>query len=134
MPKKNFNDLSKEKEKLGKFIRKLREEKGISLRKLVEVIGLAASNLTGIESGKNAPSPEVYSKIIINLQPSKDVHHKMDVLYSTIRNSPPPDVCNIILQNDGLGDKIKLLGNKPLTTKQLSAIETFFVSLKNEQI
>ncbi len=131
MPKKNFNKLSDEKEKLGDIIRKLREEKGISLRKLAKAIGLAASNLTGIECGKNAPSPEVYSKIIINLQPSKVVHHEMDVLYSTIRNSPPPDVCNIILQNDGLGDRIKLLGNEPLTPKQLSAIEMFFVSLKN---
>lgn len=51
MAKKSFNNQSKEKDALGKLISKLRNEKGLSLRKFAENIGLSPSNMTYIEKG-----------------------------------------------------------------------------------
>ena len=61
------------KEELGQLIKFNRKAKGESQRGLAKAIDLPNSNLKYIEDGINAPSFEIYKKIMIELNPnSKD--------------------------------------------------------------
>lgn len=129
MPKKNFN-AQQDKIVLGKIIAKLRADKKVSLRQMAQVINIPPSNLTYIEDGRNVPTADVYSRIIDFLKPVSKVQKHMDDLYTKIRHTPPPDVCNILLENKGLVERIKLLQNVSLSPEQLSSIEELFASFK----
>ena len=107
MAKKNFSPQSEEKLKLGKVIKLLRIEKEISLRALADHVGLSPSNMTYIERGVNVPTGEVYLKILDKLKPNDKTRAKMDKFYMQIRNLPPPDVCEILLKNPELINKIR---------------------------
>ena len=126
MAKKDFSSHNEAKIELGKIIAKYRA--GRSLRSLAVAIGIPASNVTYIERGINAPSADVYIKLIRELQPSEKDREIMDGLYSEIRHLPAPQVCNIILENDGLGDAIKKLEGKKLTRENLKAIQQLFLT------
>lgn len=126
MAKKDFASEWENKQALGRMIIQCRC--GMSQRKLAKEIGIPPSNLTYIENGVNVPSPDVYAKIIKVLNPTIEEHMEMDKLYSTIRNVPPPDVCEVILNHDGLGNTLKLLTGKTLTKQDIKRIETLFCS------
>ena len=96
------------------------------------MIDLPPSNLTYIENGVNAPSPEVYLKIIQTLNPKPRIRGKMDSLYMDIRKLPPPDVCNVLMENGALVDKLRILSGTPLTQEQLQKVEELFNSFKEE--
>ena len=100
-----------------------------SLREIARAIEIPASNLSYIEKGINAPSPEVYEKIILELAPSEDKRQEMDILYSYIRDMPPPDVCEILITNSGLNNSLRLLGNKQISNDMLVQINKLFASL-----
>lgn len=93
--------------KLGQMIKTIRSNKGMSQRGLAREIGLCNSNLKYIEDGVNAPSPDVYTKIIRILKPSDKDIALMDSLYSEIRGTPPPDVCEFLMKNKSLYKEIK---------------------------
>ena len=131
MAKKNFDFQAKEKKSLGVLINKLRVEKKLSLRKFAIKIGLPPSNVTYIENGNNAPTAEVYAKVVDILQPSTEERRMMDDLYAKIRNSPPPDVCAVLLKNSKLSEKLKILDGVELSQAQLINIEKLFISFKN---
>jgi len=126
--KKDFDAKIQDKIALGKAISKLRFDKSISLRQLSKSIGIPPSNLTYIESGVNAPTADIYKLIIQELSPTEKQRKIMDGLYMNIRQTPPPDVCNILMVNNGLGEKIRLLQNVSLTSDQLTSIEELFTS------
>ncbi|MEI3289734.1 MAG: helix-turn-helix transcriptional regulator [Eubacterium sp.] len=126
MAKKDFASEWENKQALGRMIIQCRC--GMSQRQLAKAIGIPPSNLTYIENGVNVPSPDVYAKIIKVLNPTIEEHREMDKLYSTIRNVPPPDVCEVILNHDGLGNTLKLLTGKTLTKQDIKRIETLFCS------
>lgn len=128
MAKKNFNSLQQEKIALGKAISKLRIGRGYSLRKLAKAVELSPSNLTYIENGVNAPTAEVYSLLLQELKPSTVQQSELDRIYSFIRQVPPPDVCKVLLNNKGLGERIKLLDKVTLTEEQLKKIGILFAS------
>ena len=77
MPKKNFDSKKKQKEQLGSMFTLCRGQR--SLREIARAIEIPASNLSYIEKGINAPSPEVYEKIILELAPSDKKRQDMDV-------------------------------------------------------
>lgn len=131
MSKKNYTVQSKEKRALGKIISKLRKEQNISLRKFSTLIKLSPSNISYIENGVNVPTSDVYQTIINVLLPTQKIHKQMDILYSKIRNAPPPDVCEILNQNSELNDKLKLLSNIKLTDDQLKSVELLFSTFQN---
>lgn len=106
---------------LGECISSYRKLKMISQRGLAKKIGLANSNLKYIEDGVNAPSANVYRKIIEHLQPPGDVREKMDYLYAQIRETPPPEVCDFLIENRELFDPMRL-GKKKLSKKQIEKI------------
>ena len=130
MAKKNFSSETEKKQALGKLIAQSRGN--ISQRQLAKMIELPPSNLTYIENGVNAPSPEVYLKIMQTLNPKPKIRNKMDKLYMEIRKLPPPDVCNVLMENTEMVDKLRILSGLPLTQEQLSKVEELFNSFKEE--
>ena len=100
-------DKKQLKVELGKLIKSNREAKDYSQRGLAKVIDLPNSNLKYIEDGINAPSPEVYKNIILQLNPNDKDRDKMDYLYSQIRGTPPPDICEFMIENDEVFNAIR---------------------------
>ena len=127
-------EIKKAKVQLGKKIKQLRESKrpAISQRKLASLVGLPSSNMTYIEDGVNAPTAEVYDAIIQVLTPTPKQRADMDRLYTIIRGTPPPDVCNIICQNQGMNDALRILEGYELTDQQLASLEVLLTSFKTE--
>ena len=69
------------KELLGKRIKELRKEKGLTQEQLAETVGIEPNNLSRIEKGRNYPTPENLLKIANALNVSVDKlyifeHHK----------------------------------------------------------
>lgn len=131
MAKKNYSAQSEEKITFGKLISDLRIEKGLSLRKFANAVGLPPSNMTYIEKGTNIPTAEVYEKIIKELKPKIEDKIEMDKLFCKVRKIPTPEVCQVILNNYELGERIKTIGNTVLTTEQLNLVEELFKSFGN---
>ena len=131
MAKKNFSIQSEEKSALGKLIFKLRDEKKISLRKFADGVGLSPSNMSYIEKGTNIPTAEVYEKIIKELKPKSEDKIEMDKLFCKVRKIPTPEVCQVILNNYELGERIKSIGDLILTNEQLTLVEELFKSFCN---
>ena len=130
MAKKNFTTESEKKQALGKLIAQCRSN--YSQRQLAKLIDIPPSNLTYIENGANVPSPEVYLKIMQTLNPRPKIRRKMDKLYMEIRKLPPPDVCNVLMKNTEMVDKLRILSGLPLTQEQLCKVEELFNSFKEE--
>ena len=91
---------------LGLLIRDCRGT--LSQSQLAKRVGLPRSNMKYIEDGVNAPTADVYDKLIKELKPDLQTHHHMDHLYMAIRKVPPPDVCRTITQNKDLVDAMRL--------------------------
>ena len=51
---------------------------------------------------KRKNSHEIYKKIMIELNPNSKDRERMDYLYSGIRGTPPPDICEIVMNNPSL--------------------------------
>ena len=134
MAKKNFSEQSEEKSALGELISKLRNEKKLSLRKFATAVGLSPSNVTYIEKGINAPTSEIYQNIINALKPGGENQRELDRLYSIIRKVPPPDVCEILMKNPVIGEKLRLLNNPQLTNEQIQQMEKLLASFNVDTI
>ena len=128
--KKIDKTVEKNKKKLGRKISILRGK--MSQRELAKQIGLPNSNLKYIEDGVNAPTHEVYESIIKVLSPSPEKRKEMDELFSSIRKTPPPDVCNIIIETEGMNDVIRLIDGIPLDNKQIEQVKELFTSFKEK--
>ena len=92
---------------LGLLIRDCRGT--LSQSQLAKRVDLPRSNMKYIEDGVNAPTAEVYDKLIKELKPDLQARRRMDRLYMAIRKVPPPDVCRTITQNKDLVDAIRKL-------------------------
>lgn len=123
-------DIEKVKIKLGVEIAKNRGK--LSQRKLAQAVGLPPSNMKYIEDGVNAPSHDVYSKIIEELKPPPKQRAVMDKLYATIRKTPPPDVCETINSNLELFDVFRLINSKKLTKEQITRAKELFQTFADE--
>ena len=113
------------KKELGQAIKRIRSANGagaISQRKLAEAVNIPPSNMKYIEDGVNAPSPRVYSAIVLYLQPGPAQRKELDRLYSAIRETPPPDVCRIMCANEGLNDVLRVVKENRLNQSQLNSI------------
>ena len=129
MAKKNFNSETEKKRALGKLIAQSRGN--ISQRQLAKMIDLPPSNLTYIENGVNAPSPEVYLKIMQILNPKLSYRKKMDKLYTQIRGVPPPDICKWLIENYELIEVMQALNGEKLTQERIQKILKLINSFKN---
>ena len=125
--------LKEQKLLLGQAIKAIRtdDERGyVSLRKMEDAVGIPASNIKYIEDGVNAPSPEAYEAIIKELNPTDEERKELDRLYSLIRGTPPPDVCNIICANEGINNALRVLDNQTLTKEQIAEVTALLTSFK----
>lgn len=100
---------------LGLLIRDCRGT--LSQSQLAKRVGLPRSNMKYIEDGVNAPTAEVYDKLIKELKPDLQTRQRMDRLYMAIRKVPPPDICRTITQNKDLVDAMRKLEGCNLTPK-----------------
>lgn len=91
------------------------------------------SNLKYIEDGINAPSPEVYKNIILQLNPNDKDRDKMDYLYSQIRRTPPPDICEFMIENDEVFNAIRKNKYK-LTRIQTGQLNKLLESFAEENL
>ena len=126
-------DKKQLKVELGKLIKSNREAKDYSQRGLAKVIDLPNSNLKYIEDGINAPSPEVYKNIILQLNPNDKDRDKMDYLYSQIRGTPPPDICEFMIENDEVFTAIRKNKYK-LTRTQTGQLNKLLESFAEENL
>lgn len=129
-------EIIKAKQQLGKKIKQLRESKKdlISQRKLASLVGLPPSNMKYIEDGVNAPTAEVYDVIIRNLKPKDKLHAEMDSLYTIIRGTPPPDVCDIVRKNTGMNDALRIVKDQELSAQQIASLKALLTSFKTETV
>lgn len=127
-----IKDIEKAKSKLGIEIAKNRGE--LSQRKLAQAVGLPPStNMKYIEDGVNAPSHDVYAKIIEELNPPPRQRAVMDKLYATIRKTPPPDVCETINSNQELFDVFRIIKSQQLSKEQNNNVaKELFQTFANE--
>lgn len=107
MAKKNFSSQEELKQKLGKLVKELRESKEMSKRAFASAIGLPHSNLLYIENGVNAPTSKIYLKIIETTHPDEEFRRKIDELYIKIRQLPPPDICEFLIKNPNMIERIR---------------------------
>ena len=116
---------------LGQLIRDCRGT--LSQSKLAKKVGLPRSNMKYIEDGVNAPTAEVYEKLIDTLKPDPEIHAKMDTLYMAIRRIPPPDICRIITRNKDLVDAMRKMGDRELTLEQVKSVDALFASFQESR-
>ena len=105
---------------LGELITEIRGKR--SLRKVAEPSGIPASQLQYIERGSMAPTAEVYPKLLDALRPDKKQRSKMDQLYMTIRKTPPPDVCELLISNPNLIAVLRTMEGAKLSTKEMNTL------------
>ncbi len=127
MNHKNDESTAACKNELGKLISECRGV--MSQRKLAAIIGLPPSNMKYIEDGVNAPSPEIYSKIIAALNPTAEKRKAMDRLYTAIRKIPPPDICDIFIQNEEMVEIARIICQKKLSDENIQRIRELFNEL-----
>ncbi len=134
LPRKVAADKTTERSKknLGALIVRCRGT-DMSQRQLAKAVELAPSNMKYIEDGVNAPTAEVYDKLIKELKPDLQTRQRMDRLYMAIRKVPPPDVCRTITQNKDLVDAIRKLENCNLTPDQMKSVDTLFASFQENR-
>ena len=123
-------DIDKAKKRLGNLITKCRE-RDMSLRQLAVKVGLSPSNMKYIEDGINCPTANIYSSLISVLKPSPKQHKEMDQAYMIIRNTPPPDVCELIIKNQELIPFLRTMARGQPTKEQ---IDKLLASFANETI
>lgn len=116
---------------LGSLIRDCRGT--LSQSQLAKRVDLPRSNMKYIEDGVNAPTAEVYDKLIKELKPDIQTRCHMDGLYMAIRKVPPPDVCRTIAQNKGLVDAMRKLEGYNLTSDQIESVATLFASFQENR-
>lgn len=105
---------------MGSLITEIRGER--SLRKVAEPSGIPASQLQYIERGNMAPTAEVYPKLLDALRPDKNQRSRMDQLYMTIRKTPPPDVCEILISNPNLITVLRTMEGAQLSKNEMNTL------------
>lgn len=116
--------------RLGKLIAEIRGKR--SLRKIAEPSGIPASQLQYTERGMMAPTAEVYPKLLDTLQPNAGQQAEMDQLYMTIRKTPPPDVCELLLNNPNLITILRSMGDAKLSKKEMNSLLASVAQMKRK--
>lgn len=133
LPAKVASDKASERAKksLGALIVRCRGT--LSQSQLAKRVGLPRSNMKYIEDGVNAPTADVYDKLIKELMPDLQTRQRMDRLYMAIRKVPPPDVCRTITQNKDLVDAMRKLEGCNLTSDQIESVAALFASFRENR-
>ncbi len=114
--------------KLGKLLKECRGEQ--SLRKIAGQVGIAASQLQSLEDAKLTPTAEVYAKLVEVLAPDDKTKREMDHLFMTIRKTPPPDVCELIIDNPNLIPLLRSMDGMKLGKREINTIMSMIAQIK----
>lgn len=128
---KQSKSIEQAKKKLGKELFELRKDR-FTQRELAKKVDTPNTTLKYIEDGVNAPAHDLYNRLINALSPSQKQRKKLDNYFAIIRGTPPPDVCKIVIQNDGLTEAIRLFGETKLTQEQITSVKTLFEKIAEE--
>ena len=130
MPKKVAVDKATERamKKLGEMIAECRGER--SLRQIAFPSGIAASQLQSIERGYLAPTADVYPKLLDTLQPDEKQKAELDRLYMTIRKTPPPDVCELLINNPNLIELLRVMEDAKLSKNDMNSALALIAQMK----
>ena len=113
---------------MGELIAEIRGKR--SLRKIAEPSGIPASQLQYIERGSMTPTADVYPKLLDVLQPDKKQREEMDRLYMTIRRTPPPDVCELLINNPNLITVLRAMEDAKLSKKDMNSALALIAQMK----
>ena len=84
----------------GEYIKKKRQEKGITLRGLADRLGIAPSYMSDIEKGKrNAPNQETLNKMIDVLELTNDESNELLDLAATSKDTIAQDLTEYVSTN-----------------------------------
>lgn len=133
MPKKVAVDAEAEQAmiKLGALICECRGSN--SLRAIAKPSGIPASQLQYIERGTMAPTADVYPKLINALHPDKLQRTQMDELYMAIRKTPPPNICNTIINSRGLVEALGAFEGNSLSDTQVQKLKALLTPFAEEK-
>ena len=130
MPKKIAVDQATElaMKQMGELIAEIRGKR--SLRKVAEPSGIPASQLQYIERGTMAPTAEVYGKLLDTLQPTREQQAELERLFMTIRKTPPPDVCELLINNPNLITVLRSMEDAKLRKKEMNSVLASIAQMK----
>ena len=77
-----------------------------------------------------APTAEVYPKLLDTLHPDKKQRSRMDQLYMTIRKTPPPDVCELLISNPNLITVLRAMEDAKLSKKEMASVLALIAQMK----
>lgn len=100
----------------GIYLRKIREEKKISIRQLARAIGITPTYLSDIEKGNNKPPNKQLLEEIVNELQIKNYDQLTNTLFDLAakeRNDVPEDIKEYIMNNEKLLSIIRIVKNKP---------------------
>ena len=115
---------------MGELIAEIRGKR--SLRKIAEPSGIPASQLQYIERGSMTPTADVYPKLLDVLQPDKKQRTRMDQLYMTIRKTPPPDVCELLINNPTLITVLRAMKDAKLSKNDMNSALALIAQMKKK--
>ena len=105
----------------GEYLRKLRIDRKLTLRKFATLIGKSATLISGLENGdKVAPSDEVLRNIIEKLELSKEETEKLyDLAADTKTTNPiPADITETIKTNNTVRIALRVAKNLDATDEE----------------
>ena len=105
----------------GEYLRKLRIDRKLTLRKFATLIGKSATLISGLENGdKVAPSDEVLRNIIEKLELSNDETEKLyDLAADTKTTNPiPADITETIKTNNTVRIALRVAKNLDATDEE----------------
>ena len=129
----NFVDLeSLECFEFGKYLRSVRQAKGISIRQLAKEVNKTPTYLSDIENGHNKPPEKELLETIIqklNLDDYPKVKTALFDLAANDRNDIPADIKEHLLNNKPLLDLLR----KMKDSSNESVVLSYIQNLLNEQ-
>lgn len=102
------------KEVFGQYIRKLRTDRGLSLRELSDQLGISPYYLSYIENGtKFNPNKRVIARMFIALKMNKsEIEHFLD-LHAKANGCVSYDIVQYIMQHDEVRETIRFERDQP---------------------
>lgn len=123
------------KKSIGSQIKTQREKQGLSLRKLAGLCGIHFSTLNDIENGYTLPSQKVMAAIGENLAFTEKKREDLFKQYSSLKNTPPPDISQFLNTTDGclLIPVLRVLAQKPNINEDFAdKLLTFIKDMETE--
>lgn len=105
----------------GKYLTKLRTERGLSERQLSKLTDISYSHISNIENGRRSPNKEIINKLSECLKLNEKEKLKMFDLAAidhTRINNIPDDIAEYIENNNSLINVIRLASNLNYTDEE----------------